>query len=310
MSDIKAFLIAGATGRQGGAVVDALVTHPDFEIRPSQIYALSRNPEGPAAKVLREKYDGIHIISVNLNEPSAIFQQLGEDLSRRTAVFLAQAHGPTEVSDAKAFIDAAATHKVPYFVYSSVDRGGRQLSDEDPSYCKTFSDKYLIEQHLREVCASSRSAAVSMEYTIIRPTWFADNAWWGFPGQLCMTGWRENMRGKKMQVTVTKDIGRWAAEGLLRPDRTGIRNQAVSIASDELDFNEIDDIFKRHTGRGVPVTYGLLARGVIWMVNDLNTMFKFIGERPYGADLAWLRSKLKPTSFVEWVESEVPRRRE
>ncbi|KAF6819234.1 nucleoside-diphosphate-sugar epimerase family protein [Colletotrichum plurivorum] len=118
------------------------------------------------------------------------------------------------------------------------------------------------------------------------------------------------MRGKKMQVTVTKDIGRWAAEGLLRPDRTEIRNQAVSIASDELDFNEIDDIFKRHTGSGVPVTYGLLARGVIWMVNDLNTMFRFIGERPYGADLPWLRSKLKPTSFTEWVESEVPKRSE
>ncbi|KAM5345655.1 hypothetical protein ACJ41O_011516 [Fusarium nematophilum] len=302
MSVTKYFLIAGATGRQGGATVDALLSDPSLDVDPTRVYAITRQAAGPGAKKLVEKYKGINIISGDLSNPKDIFQQLDSTILAQTSVFLAQAHGPTELSDAKGFISAAAAAAIPYFVYSSVDRGGRQLSDKDPSFCKTFSDKFLIEKHLEGVCSTH-----AMDYTIIRPTWFADNAWWGFPGRLCMTGWRENMAGKKMQVTVTRDIGRWAAEGLVRPDRTGIRNEALSVASDELSFAEVDDIFVRHTGKGVPVTYGFLARFVIWMVEDLNTMFRFIGERAYGADLEWLRGQLESTTFEEWVRSEVPK---
>ncbi|KAH7143027.1 hypothetical protein DER46DRAFT_673186 [Fusarium sp. MPI-SDFR-AT-0072] len=303
MSSIEYFLIAGATGRQGGATVDALLTHPNIKIKPKKVYALTRQASGSGAVKLREKYGDINIVTGDLNNPEAILQQLDKAILPKTGIFLAQAHGPTEVTDANGLIDAAARNGIPYFVYSSVDRGGRELSDEDPSYCKTFSDKFLIEKHLINVCYSSK-----MDYTILRPTWFADNAWWGFPGQLCMTGWRENMAGKKMQVTVTKDIGRWAVEGLVRPDRTGIRNQALSIASEELSFKDIDGIFIKHTGKGVPVTYGLLTRFIIWMTNDLNTMFGFIGERPYGADLAWLKTQLEPTTFEQWVKTDVPGR--
>ncbi|KIL89824.1 hypothetical protein FAVG1_06559 [Fusarium avenaceum] len=300
MSTPEYFLVAGATGRQGGSVVNALLAHPTIKIQPKQVYALTRQASGPGAAKLRQKYGDINIIGGDLNDPDAIFQQIDKAILPRTGVYLAQAHGPTEVTDAKGFIDAAARDGVSYFVYSSVDRGGREISDKDPSYCKTFSDKFLIEKYLINVCDNSK-----MDYTILRPTWFADNAFWGFPGQLCMTGWRENMRGKNIQVTVTKDIGRWAFEGLVQPDRTGIRNQALSIASDMLSFKEVDDIFIKHTGKGVPVTYGLLTRFLIWMLKDLRTMFGFIDERAYGADLPWLKAQLKPTSFEEWVKTEV-----
>jgi len=300
MSPLQYFIVAGATGRQGGATVDALLNHPDIKINPKQVYALTRQATGSGAIKLREKYDDINIIAGDLNNPEAIFQQLDESILPMTGIYLAQAHGPTEVSDAKGFIDSAVRNGVPYFVYSSVDRGGRELSDKDPSYCKTFSDKFLIEKHLIGVCTNNK-----MDYTIIRPTWFADNAWWGFPGALCMTGWKVNMDGKKMQVTVTKDIGRWAVEALLQPDKRSIRNEALSIASEELSFKEIDDIFIKYTGKGVPVTYSLLTRLLIWLSKDLNTMFGFIGERAYGADIPWLRSQLKPTTFEEYVKSDV-----
>ncbi|KAK9419408.1 hypothetical protein SUNI508_07383 [Seiridium unicorne] len=307
MSDLQYYLVAGATGRQGGAVVDALLSHPTVKVAPSSIYAITRQAGGPGATKLCDKYRGIRILPGNLSDPNSIFQQLEHSILSKAGVFLAQTHGLTELGDAKGFIDAAVMNGIPYFVYSSVNCGGREISDVDPSYCKTFSDKFHIEQRLRKAAGSSQSGSKKMDYTIIRPTWFADNAYWGFPGQLCLTGWRENMKGKTMQVTVIRDIGRWAVEAFVRPDEIGIRNQALSIASDELSFNEVDKIFMRHTGKGVPVTYGLLARLVIWMVNDLHTMFKFIGERPYGADLPWIANHLKPTTFEQWVKDEVPR---
>ncbi|KAH8760332.1 hypothetical protein BGZ57DRAFT_1018277 [Hyaloscypha finlandica] len=237
MVTVVNFLIAGATGRQSGAVVSALLTHSDFKIEPKR----------------------------------AIFEQLRSHILPQIAVFLAQAHGPTELSDAKGFIDAAAAHGAAYFVYSSVDRDGRKLSDADPSYCKSYSDKFYIEQYLKSVAAWKGT-----DDTIIRPTWFADNTHWGFPGKLCMTGLKVWMNGKSMQVVTTTDIGKWAVEGLVRPDKTGIRNEALPVASEKLSFQEIDLIFKRRTGKGVPVTFDWFTILMIWLVKDLDTMFRFI----------------------------------
>lgn len=294
------FLICGATGRQGGAVINALLEDKASDIQAKHIHALTRNASGASAQRLTSR--GVNIVVGDLSQPTAIFTQLENNKVdvRSTGIFLAQAHGPTELSDAKAFISAAAMAGVPYFVYSSVDRGGKELSERDASYCKTFSDKFHIEQHLKQVAGDA-----GMGFTILRPVWFADNADWGFPSRLCMTGWRENMGGKKMQVVVTKDIGRWAVEALVRPDLAGIRNEALSIASDYLTFEDVDNIFRDKTGGPVGVTYGWLARLMIWAVKDLNTMFAWIGERDYGADLELLSKTVRPTSFRTWVKDSV-----
>ena len=304
------FLIAGGTGRQGGAAVNALLADKESTVSPEQLYVITRDIAGSAASKLASK--GINLVSGVLGQPNEIFEHLkthGAHLSQ-TAIFLAQAHGPTELNDARLFIDAAVKHGSQYFVYSSVDRGGKELSDHDPSYCKTFADKFHIEKHLISTTSKERKGGgdhKSMDYTILRPVWFADNALWGFPGRLCMTGWKENMHGKRMQIVTTKDIGSWAAEALLRPDKANLRNTAVSIASDVLDFEELDRIFQEETGKGVGVTYGWLARVMIWLVTDLRTMFGFINEREYGADLEQLSKTVQPTTFRHWVREAVGR---
>ena len=302
------FLVAGGTGRQGGAVVNALLADRVSPVLPEHIYVITRDVTGPTA--LRLATQGVNLVSGTLGQPDLIFQHLrnqGAQFSTMAA-FLAQAHGPTELSDARLFIDAAVKSGLQYLVYSSVDRGGKELSDRDPSYCKTFSDKFHVEKHMIAAAPESQASVEGhkgTDYTILRPTWFADNALWGFPGRLCMTGWREIMKGKRMQVVVTKDIGRWAAEALLRPDGAGLRNTAVSIASDDLTFEEVDRIFREETGQPVGVIYGWLARWMIWAITDLRTMFAFINERDYGADLEWLAKTVKPTTFRQWVRETV-----
>lgn len=298
MSAPKYFSIAGATGRQGGAVVKALL-NDEAGISAQNIYAITRSAAGETAQ--RLALIGVNLVVGDLKDSKALFRQLDQDKLSETGVFLAQAHGPTEVTDAKALIDAALLAQVPYFVYSSVDRGGRESSDRDPSYCKTFSDKFLIEQYLREATSSHYTQGRTLEHTIIRPTWFADNADWGFAGKLCMTAWRDIMYGKRMQVTVTTDIGKWAVEAFLRPGRAGIRNEAVSIASDEVSFHDVDSIFRHETGKPVKVTYAWLTWLMAWMIKDLHTMFAWINERPYGADIEWQRHFIEPTSLREWV---------
>jgi hypothetical protein len=53
----------------------------------------------------------------------------------------------------------------------------------------------------------------------------------------------------------------------------------------------------------VPVTFGLLARLMIWGVKDLNSMFGFINDRDYGADLPWLKERLEPTTVAQGVDT-------
>jgi hypothetical protein len=60
-----------------------------------------------------------------------------------------------------------------------VDRGGKDLSDQDPSYCKTFSNKCLVEKHLIAAASEPQARAEghrASDYTILRPKCFADNA--------------------------------------------------------------------------------------------------------------------------------------
>lgn len=301
------FLVAGGTGRQGGAVVDALLTDKTSPILPQNIYVITRDATGRSARGLAE--GGINLIKGSLGQPELIYAHLrerGVQLTQ-TAAFLAQAHGPTELSDARVFIDASVSAGLQYFVYSSVDRGGKEQSDCNPSYCKTFSDKFFIEKHLMAATSAEpkTEANVHTDYTILRPVWFAENAVWGFAGRLCMTGWRDVMYGKSMQVVVARDLGKWVVEALLRPDNAGLRNTAVSIASDKLSFQEVDDIFRQETGKPVGVTYGWLARLSIWGVEDLRTMFRFIYETDYGADLEWLAQTVEPTTFRRWVKERV-----
>ncbi|KAH8602482.1 hypothetical protein B0O99DRAFT_680601 [Bisporella sp. PMI_857] len=251
-------------------------------VKPKNVWAITCDAAGSSAQRLISRWPGINIVPGDLNKPDAICKYLGSLILPRTAVFLAQAHGPTELAGAKDFIDAAASHGVAYFVYSSVDRGGRELSDTDPSYCKTFSDKFYIEQHLKSV-AGRKGGKGDM-------SWITPSS-------------KSFVKGKQMQIVTTKDIGRWAVEGLVRPDRTGIRNEALSVASDELSFQDIDSIFEKKIGKGVPVTCGWLVTVFIWLMKDFNTMFRFINERDYGVDLPWMKERLEPTTFAQWVDT-------
>ncbi|KAK6382287.1 hypothetical protein LTS17_004174 [Exophiala oligosperma] len=303
----QTFLVAGGTGRQGGAVVDALLADETTPVSPGNIHVITRDSTGATAHRLAER--GVNLVTGSLGQPDSIIGELqsrGVDL-KQTAVFMAQAHGPTELDDARAFIDASVDAGVLYFVYSSVDRGGKDKSDRDPSYCKTFADKFHVEKHLLLATTATTKTKASNRtgFTVLRPVWFAENTTWGFPGRLCMTGWRDVMRGKRLQIVVAKDLGRWAVEALLRPDAAGLRNTAVSIASDELSFQEVDDIFRRETGQPVGVTYGWLARLIIWLTPDLRTMFGFISETDYGADLGWLAKTVEPTTFRRWIQGKV-----
>src|SRR5947208_14184827 len=133
----KTLLITGATGKQGGAVIDALLSLPETD--EFDIYALTRDPKSTRATKLAAKSPSIKILQGDLNDPN-ILVTLGIHFWGIFSVQADYGGGATAESgerQAKALVDGALQHGVEQFVYSSVDRG--RNSDNDPTVVPQFA---------------------------------------------------------------------------------------------------------------------------------------------------------------------------
>ena len=171
-------LITGATGKQGGAVISALLS--SGVAASFNIYAVTRNVSSPAATSLASKA-GVTLVSGDLDDPSALFESVGAPVWGVFSVqtFMGAGHTvATEQRQGIKLIDAAIAHgHVQQFVYTSVDRGGPK-SASDPTPVPHFMNKYHIEKHLER-----RAKETGMGYTILRPVCFMEMLAAGFPGK-------------------------------------------------------------------------------------------------------------------------------
>jgi uncharacterized protein YbjT (DUF2867 family) len=289
----KPILITGATGKQGGAVLRALLAHPSYSPTTHPIYAVTRNPSSSGSTRLSALSSSISLIAGDLNNISAIFASLP---AKPWGVFSVQLPGKTEVPQGKALIDGAVQAGVSHFVYTSVDRAG----GDDPTDVPHFKTKHEIEQYLIQKSAESNG---KMNYTILRPVLFLDNLEWGFIGKIVATAWRDAVGPRKLQVIATTDIGVVGAKAFLENDNPTYKNKGISLAGDELTFEEANRIFLEKTGQEIPVTFGFLASFVLWVSEEMGRMFKFFVEKGFGADIAAVR-KLNEglQDFPTWVE--------
>jgi uncharacterized protein YbjT (DUF2867 family) len=182
----NAVLVTGATGKQGGAVIDALLSAPN--ISDLSIFALTRNAESGAARSLVIKApECIKLVKGDLNDCQAIFKAVSTPIKSVFCVSM-PALGPgakseTEEVQGRALIDAALHNGVKHFVFTSVDRHGAD-SESQETDVPHFISKANIERHLKET-----SADTQMSWTILRPTAFMDNIIPGFAGKVFPTAY-------------------------------------------------------------------------------------------------------------------------
>jgi uncharacterized protein YbjT (DUF2867 family) len=169
----KPILVTGATGKQGGAVVNALLESPNA--KDFTILAVTRNPESASAKRLVER--GVQIVQGDLNDVEDIFSA-AKAVNKEPiwGVFSVQTpmakstNVQTEEAQGKALVDAALAHDVKFFVYSSIDRGGEKSFD-NPTPIPHFISKHNIEHHLVDKAGAKGE---KLGWTILRPTAFLD----------------------------------------------------------------------------------------------------------------------------------------
>src|SRR5258708_18479219 len=152
MSKSKLVLVTGATGKQGGAVVEVLLT------RGHQVRALTRNAASPAANRLRQQ--GVEIAVDDFADHGSLVRAArGADAVYAMSTPYEQ--GPEkEIAQGMTVTDAAKAAGVAQFIYSSVASANRATG------ISHFDGKYAVEKHLQ---------ASGVPYTVVAPVFFMEN---------------------------------------------------------------------------------------------------------------------------------------
>ncbi|EYE97078.1 nucleoside-diphosphate-sugar epimerase family protein [Aspergillus ruber CBS 135680] len=293
---MAAILITGATGKQGGSLIKNLVSRK----APFEILAVTRNTTSGSAQRLARLSSNIRLVEGNLDDPAGIFKN-ARSLTKDPiwgvfSVQVAIGNSASEEYQGKALIDESLKQNVKYFIYSSVDRGTNSF--ENSTKVPHFINKYNIEHHLVD-----KTKNTEMQWAILRPTAFYENLVPGFFGKVFMTSYDMALKGKPLQMVATSDIGYFAADAFLKPEE--YKGKAVSLAGDELTYEQAKQVFEERTGQSVPRTFRFLCSMFMASMKDMGYMFKWFHDEGYKANISELK-KVNPElkDFGMWLKTE------
>ena len=204
----------------------------------------------------------------------------------------------TEERQGRELVDASVGSGVRHFVYTSADRGGRERGDREATDVPHFASKFRVEKHLRERCAED---GVMMKYTILRPVAFMENFQPGMVGKLFGAMWKvELSEGRRLQFVSVGDVGVVAARAFEAPEE--FEGERISLAGDEVSWTEAGEVWRRVCGKGMPDTFGVFGRALMWAVGDLGAMFRWMEGVGFGADVEGCRKRFGGFKGLgEWV---------
>ncbi|KAK4501659.1 hypothetical protein PRZ48_007468 [Zasmidium cellare] len=291
----RRLVVTGATGKQGGALITALLSKPTASF---EIYALTRNASSPSAQRLASK-PNVHLIEGNFSDPTAIFKQVKEPWGL-FSVTNPMDHVKEE-KEGKAMTAAAVQAGVRHIVFTGTDRGVNSETDE--TTVPHFASKFHIEKDIEQKAKQSNG---KLTYTFLRPVAFFDNMTNDFMGKAFVSMWKLNGEDHKLQMIATSDIGKVAAEAFLNAESGEYRNQAVALAGDDLSPREAAKVFKEVTGQELPTTFSFVGVLLKWLLHkQLGLMFNWFKSDGFTVDVPELKRKhpfLK--DFRAWLETE------
>ncbi|MCW3094502.1 MAG: Nucleoside-diphosphate sugar epimerase [Chthonomonadaceae bacterium] len=283
MAQSKLVLVTGATGKQGGACVEALLN------RGHQVRALTRNPASPAANRLRER--GVEIAVGDFTDRDSLVRAArGADAVYAMSTPYEQG-AEQETAQGITITDAAREARIAHFVYSSVASADRGTGIEH------FDGKYSVEKQIQ---------ASGVPYTIVAPVFFMEN--WLQPwmlsslrqGKLAMA----LPAGRSLQQIAVADIGAFVAAVIERGDT--VFDRRFDIAGDELTGDQAAAILSKVTGREIRYE-GFPPDILRAQSEDMARMFEWFDSTGYAADIKSLRRDFPEVTwhtFEEWARKQ------
>ena len=269
--------VIGATGKQGGSVVDALID------RGLNVRALVRDPGSAAAVALRDR--GVELVKGDLTNPGSLDVVL-RDVDGVFAMSTPVDGTDVEVTAGVAIADAALRLGVPHVVFSTVGGAERNTG------IAHFESKRRVEEHIE---------SLGIHSTFLRPVFFMEN----------LTGFGVSVEGGvlvvrlplpdgiELQMVAVRDIGRAAAAIL--SGGTAVEGASVEIGGDSLAGAEIAAAIGAHLG--LPSRYEALPLEAVASYGDTADMFRWFAETPaYQADFAATKALVPDVlDFPAWL---------
>ncbi|MFE1435156.1 NmrA/HSCARG family protein [Streptomyces griseoaurantiacus] len=274
--------VFGATGQQGGAVVDALLDHK------ARVRALVRDPHSDRARALAAR--GVELAAVRTDDPASLAPALTavEGFSFMTPEANSLEEVETEIRIGTALVDAAVEAGVPHVVFNSVFGADRE------SGVPHHDSKHTIEEYLRKS---------GLRATMVRATAFMEN----FTSVMAPSLEHGEIvfrlplpEDVALKMISVRDIGRVAAALLL--DLAEAPGGAVELVGDELTGPRIAATFGARAG--LPARYEAVPLSVLPTDLDRVMFREFAKAAEHPADLAAVRA-IEPATMdlAEWIRA-------
>ncbi len=276
----RVVLVAGATGKQGGAVLRHL---KGTGLRPR---AVTRKPgEGPA-RALESR--GIEVVQGDFDTPLSLRPALDGAWGAFAVQNTWEAGVEREETQGKDFARAARAAGVEHFVYSSVASAQRQTG------IPHFENKWRVEEVVR--------AQGFPSHTIIRPVFFMENliSPWFLNGDQIVSALNPDT---KLQMVAVDDVGRLGAAAFERPEE--FRGREIDLAGDSVTMKEAVEGLSDAFGRRIEYVQ-IPIEDIRKNSEDFASMLEWFERVGYNADIEGVSKTygLKLTNFVDWAKGQ------
>jgi uncharacterized protein YbjT (DUF2867 family) len=262
-------LVVGATGNQGGAVVDHLLaSDAAFDVR-----GLTRDATSDAAAALEDR--GVTMVEGDLDDPETLRDPVSDaDAVFAVTNFWTQGYD-AQVRQGNAIADVASEEGVDQFVFSGVG------SHDEDTGVPHFDSAGEIDDHIR---------SLDLPWTVLKPVFFMENLE-AFAedvvddGQLALP----LAEGVGLQMVTNDDLGHAAAVALANPEE--FVGESIDVAGDERTLAETADILTAVTGREVEAVHVPIAEAYETFGEEFTVMCEWFNEVGYSADVPGLESR-------------------
>ena len=264
-------LVVGATGNQGGAVVDGLLALDDDQF---SVYGLTRDATSEKAQALADR--GVTVVEGDLNDTESLRDAMDnvDAVFAVTNYFIAGFEG--EIEQGTNLAEVAAESGIDHFVYSSV--GGADRTDE----VEHFISKYRVEQRIAEM---------ELPTTVLRPVYFTYN----------FEGMRNDIQsgtlalplneGVSLQMLDVADYGDVVTRVFTSPDE--YIGETIEVAGDEQTLKEMAETFTDVLGSDVEPVHVPLEDARERQPEDLVKMYDWFNSEGYTADIDDLETEFE-----------------
>jgi uncharacterized protein YbjT (DUF2867 family) len=280
MTSERTVLITGATGKQGGAVIRALMGK-GFRLR-----AMTRKTDSAAALALAAA--GVELVKGDLDDAASLKAALTGAWGALAVQNTWEAGVEKEEEQGKRFATVAREVGVQHFVYQSVGSAHRKTG------IPHFDNKARIEDTVRSLNFPS--------HVIVRPVFFMENLLtpWFLNGDKLHAAMKPTT---VLQMIAVSDIGHYGARAFT--DAAKLNRREIDIAGDAATIPQAAAVLTKALGRTIEFVQ-IPIEDVRKNSVDFALMLEWFDRVGYEADIPALTREfgIPPTTLAAWAAAQ------